>query len=143
METGFIEPTDASAAAMFKRGLQGEVLMLNLLRFREQADYSDFPELAPQQPLTGYGAYKKYMAHAGPLLERRGGEVLVAGEGGNYFIGPQDEQWDMVLLVRYPDQATFLAFASDEEYLAGLGHRTAALADSRLLPIKPKGPAAN
>lgn len=28
-----------------------------------------------------------------------------------------------------------LAFASNPGYLAGLGHRTAALADSRLLPV--------
>jgi hypothetical protein len=28
-----------------------------------------------------------------------------------------------------------MAFASNQEYLAGLGHRTAALEDSRLLPL--------
>jgi hypothetical protein len=31
--------------------------------------------------------------------------------------------------------ADFMAFASDKEYLAGVGHRTAALEDSRLLPL--------
>jgi hypothetical protein len=29
----------------------------------------------------------------------------------------------------------FLAFASHDAYLAGLGHRTAAVEDSRLLPL--------
>ena len=29
-----------------------------------------------------------------------------------------------------------MAFAEHEAYLAGLGHRTAALADSRLLPLE-------
>lgn len=31
--------------------------------------------------------------------------------------------------------ASFLAFATNKEYLAGIGHRTAALEDSRLLPL--------
>jgi hypothetical protein len=31
--------------------------------------------------------------------------------------------------------ADFMAFASDKEYLAGVEHRTAALEDSRLLPL--------
>ena len=31
--------------------------------------------------------------------------------------------------------ADFMAFASNEAYLAGIGHRTAALEDSRLLPL--------
>jgi hypothetical protein len=31
--------------------------------------------------------------------------------------------------------ASFLAFASDQSYLLGMGHRTAALEDSRLLPL--------
>ena len=32
----------------------------------------------------------------------------------------------------------FMAFATNQGYLAGIGHRTAAVADSRLLPIIPK-----
>ncbi len=43
--------------------------------------------------------------------------------------------WDLVLLVRQRDVQTFLAFAEHEDYLAGIGHRTAALADSRLYPL--------
>jgi hypothetical protein len=30
---------------------------------------------------------------------------------------------------------SFMAFASNPKYLAGIGHRTAAISDSRLLPI--------
>jgi hypothetical protein len=39
------------------------------------------------------------------------------------------------MLVRQSSVASFLAFASHDAYLAGLGHRTAALEDSRLLPL--------
>jgi len=138
MLKGYIEPTEQSAVAMFKRELKGEVVMLNLLRFRAQADYSASPQLASDQPLSGAEAYKKYMAHAGPILVRKGGELLFVGDAGAFFIGPPEERWDLALLVKYPSQETFLAFASDEEYLAGIGHRTAALEDSRLLPLQPR-----
>jgi hypothetical protein len=57
------------------------------------------------------------------------------GDGGPFLIGPPDERWDMAMLVRQQTVGSFLAFANDEEYVAGLGHRTAALADSRLLPL--------
>lgn len=39
------------------------------------------------------------------------------------------------MLVRQKDVAAFLAFASHGPYLAGMGHRTAASEDSRLLPL--------
>ncbi|HEV7137629.1 MAG TPA: hypothetical protein VGN43_13415 [Steroidobacteraceae bacterium] len=41
----------------------------------------------------------------------------------------------MAMLVCQSSAASFLAFASHDAYLAGLGHRTAALEDSRLLPL--------
>jgi len=40
------------------------------------------------------------------------------------------------MLVEQSSTAAFLAFASNGEYLAGIGHRTAALEDSRLLPLQ-------
>ena len=42
------------------------------------------------------------------------------------------------MLVRQASAAAFLSFAQDAAYLAGLGHRTAALEDSRLLPLKTR-----
>jgi hypothetical protein len=39
------------------------------------------------------------------------------------------------MLVRQSSFASFIAFASNQAYLAGIGHRVAALEDSRLLPI--------
>jgi hypothetical protein len=40
------------------------------------------------------------------------------------------------MLVRQSSVQSFLAFASNQTYLAGMGHRTAALEDSRLLPLE-------
>lgn len=71
-----------------------------------------------------------------PHLEASGGRVLFFGRSGNFLIGPQHERWDAALLVQQSSVAAFMAFASHEPYLAGLGHRTAALEDSRLLPLE-------
>lgn len=109
--------------------------MLNLLRFREKADYSRTPELSPRSPIAGEAAYRLYMDHTLPFLTASGGEILFYGEGGQFLIGPSDERWDRALLVRQSSLASFMEFASHKGYLAGIGHRLAALEDSRLLPL--------
>ena len=131
----YLDPTQAQGQAFFTRGIAGAVVMLNLLRFRDSADYSQTPALMPNSPITGEEAYRLYMDHTLPYLRAAGGEVLFYGRGGRYFIGPENERWDAVMLVRQSSVASFLAFASNQEYLAGIGHRTAALEDSRLLPL--------
>jgi hypothetical protein len=131
----YLDPTDDSVRRLFQRRIAGPVTMVNLLRLREWADYSAFPELAPPAPITGRDAYDRYIAHTLPFLTATGGSVQFIGAGGPTLVGPDDERWDVVLLVRQASVADFLAFATDEAYLAGIGHRTAALEDSRLLPV--------
>ena len=135
MTERFLDVSPEAGAALFARNISGAVTMLNLLRFREVADYSAHPELRPDEPISGAAAYQKYIDHTLPFLKESGGELVFLGKGGQYLIGPQDEQWDLVMLVRQNSLADFMAFSSNEEYLAGIGHRTAALEDSRLLPI--------
>ena len=130
-----LEPTQEAGRLFFSRNVQGPVVMLNLMRFRSVADYSAAPEMAPASPISGEAAYKLYMDHTLPFLLRSGGEVLFYGKGGSSLIGPTDERWDAAMLVRQSSIASFLAFASDREYLLGMAHRTAALEDSRLLPL--------
>ncbi len=134
--TMFLTPTPEAIADLAERGITGTVTMLNLLRFRDIADYTDFPELAPSEPISGRHAYGIYSAHTMPLLTEVGGKPIFAGEGGALLIGPSDANWDRVLLVQYPNLAAFLAMTQSSQYRAGAGHRTAALADSRLLPIE-------
>lgn len=131
----YLDPSDATAVAFMQRNLSGPVTMLNLLRLREQADYAEHPELAPEQPISGRAAYRKYIEHTLPYLRQSGGELTYLGDGGDYLIGPEGEGWDLVMLVRQTSVEAFFAFATDEGYLAGIGHRTAAVRDSRILPL--------
>lgn len=131
----FIDPTDDSVGRLLQRGIVGPVTMLNLLRFRDWADYSTFPDAAPRQPITGRDAYDHYITHTMPFLTATGGSVAFFATGGHHLVGPPEERWDLVMAVTQASVQDFLAFASDEAYLAGVYHRTAALEDSRLLPL--------
>jgi uncharacterized protein (DUF1330 family) len=134
----YLEPTMESGRAFMMRGLRGPVVMLNLLRFRTVADYARSPELVPPAPITGAEAFQKYIEHTLPFLHESGGELLFLGDGGNFLIGPQTERWDSAMLVRQKSADSFVAFNSNAAYLAGLAHRTAALEDSRLLPLSER-----
>ncbi|HEX6899020.1 MAG TPA: DUF1330 domain-containing protein [Thermoanaerobaculia bacterium] len=138
-KTSYLEPTQESGRAFVTRGIAGLVVMLNLLRFRDVADYSATPELAPAEGISGEQAFRLYVAHTMPYLEASGGELVFFGKGGHFLIGPTEERWDAVMLVRQRSVSDFVAFASNTEYLQGMGHRTAALEDSRLLPIVEEG----
>lgn len=116
----------------------GKVVMLNLLKFKEKADYTDLELLKPEKEISGKEAYKLYMKHTLPEIEKAGSQVLFFGTSNNFLIGPESESWDMVLLVEHQSVAKFMEFAQSENYLKTAGHRTAALEDSRLLPITEK-----
>jgi len=134
-QASYLEPTQAAGRDLMQRAIAGEVVMLNLLRLRRLADYSANPELAPETPISGAQAYDRYIAHTLPHLRAGGGELLFLGEGGPLLIGPEGERWDRAMLVRQSSVSAFMAFATNTAYAAGLGHRTAAIEDSRLLPL--------
>ena len=48
-----------------------------------------------------------------------------------------DEQWDDALLARYPSRDAFVDMQKSPTYQAALPHRTAGLADTRLVFITP------
>ena len=135
MNDGYLEPTMESATALVTSGHEGPFLMLNLLKFREVADYSAAPALRPDAQISGSDAFDLYVAATLPHLENSGGALLLNAPAAKWFIGPAGDQWDRVMLVRQTSVNGFLGWAEHEAYLDGIGHRMAALLDSRLLPI--------
>lgn len=110
------------------------VVMLNLLRFRDQAAYDD-----PAEACSGREAYKRYSQTSLQTIAAVGGSVIFSGKAHPSLLAPPGESWHQVFLVRYPSPAAFRAMMAMPEYQACVRHRTAALADSRLLPITPYG----
>lgn len=130
----YLDVTDVAGRDFMMRGISGPLVMLNLLRFRAEADYSAAPQLAPSVPISGRDAFMLYFDHTLPFLQGGGGSVEYLGDGGPWLIGPAGERWDAVMLIRQTSVEAFIAWNGDAAYLAGIGHRTAALEDSRLLP---------
>lgn len=106
----------------------GPVVMINLLRYAEWA--------SDGSGRTGREAYGDYGAAVIPMVLALGGSIELMGEVAPSFIAPADEEWDDVVLIRYPNRAAFVAMVSSAEYQAVMHHRTAGLADSRLFPIR-------
>ncbi|HZX19230.1 MAG TPA: DUF1330 domain-containing protein [Pseudomonas sp.] len=131
-----INPSPAQLAA-FTADVADDtpLLMLNLLRFQPQASYASDSSHAP---CSGREAYARYSQTALRKVRGVGGEVQVMAAAQAALIAPADERWDELLLVRYPSKAAFLSMLADPEYRAATEHRTAALADSRLIATTPR-----
>jgi hypothetical protein len=130
-----LAPAQPPGRGFIMRGLEGEVVKLDLLRLLDVADYSATPELVPATPISGAEAFNRYIPHTPPLLRDSGGELRFLVRGGSRLIGPESKRRDLVMLVSQRRVQSFLAFAQHEACLAGIGHRTAAIEDSLLLPL--------
>jgi uncharacterized protein (DUF1330 family) len=130
-----IEPSPAQFERLASSDDDGPVLMLNLLRFKDHADGIDAAD-----GISGAEAYARYGGAVAPFLERVGGRLVLAAQPQESVIGPEEGEWDLVLLVEYPSRTAFLRMVTDPEYLQIHQHRAAALSDSRLIACKPPGP---
>ncbi len=113
---------------------KGKIVMLNLLKFREKADYTKLEQIKPDQTISGEEAYKLYMKMTLPELDKAGSRIIYYGKSNSFLIGPDSEKWDAILIVEHESVLKFMEFAKNEDYLKNAGHREAALDDSRLLP---------
>jgi uncharacterized protein (DUF1330 family) len=126
-----VEPTAAQMQRLLQEiGQPGPVVMINLLRYRERADY---PSGFEATPCSGREAYQRYGAVAMAKVAEVGGKILWMGAVKASVIAPEGEEWDDAILVQYPSRAAFVEMVSRPDYRAAAPHRTAALADSRLL----------
>ncbi len=71
-----------------------------------------------------------------PHLEKAVSRILFYGSSSHCLIGSETEQRHAVLLVEHQSAESFISCTQNKDYLQNLGHRTAALEDARLLPIK-------
>ena len=131
MSTRTIDPTSGDLTRIVATvAADTPVTMLNMLRFSVQAAY---PATDDAEPCSGRDAYARYSRQALAHVRAVGGEPVVIAEVLGRFIGPDNEDWDEMLLVRYPSLSAFLAMIGNPDYQAATIHRTAALADARLI----------
>ncbi|MFF7652136.1 DUF1330 domain-containing protein [Streptomyces sp. NPDC007983] len=118
-----IEIDDRALDTLLAEDPGGPVVMLNLLRFR---------------PDGGRESYRRYAEALGPAINARYGvQVEYLGDGGRALVAEDGQEWDMVLLVRYPNRQAFVDMIRDPEYQAASRFRSEALVESVLQPTVP------
>ncbi|KRS13088.1 hypothetical protein XM53_08010 [Roseovarius atlanticus] len=131
---GHIDPTKERFALFREMDRPGPVHMLNLIRLRPVAAYEDGTQA------TGAEAYAAYGRDSTPVLRDLGGRIVWAGQPELMLIGPADEAWDIAFIAEYPSVAAFVGMLRDPEYRKAVRHRQAAVADSRLIRMRPGVP---
>ena len=135
MNNKYINATEVNGKEFYLDFLQkGKIVMLNLLKFKLKANYTNLQLIQPQKGITGEEAYKLYTDNTLEELNKIGSRILFYGENKNFLIGPDSEKWDAVLLVEHHSVQKFMEFSQSKAYLNNVRHRTAGLEDSRLLP---------
>lgn len=119
-----VYPPGHQAMAFFGAPEDGPFVMVNLLKFRDSAEY---PDGSPSD-LTGQQAYALYGAAVSKLIHDLGGRIRFSGRVTSLLLGEVDELWDAVALAEYPSLAAFQAMATSPEMHAIEHHRVAGLA---------------
>jgi hypothetical protein len=97
----------------------GPFYMVNLIKFREKADYADGRET----DLTGREADALYAPFE--FLKEIGAEVVFAADVEANLISLEGTQWEQIGIVRYPSRALFFQMTQDEEFQARAIHKDA------------------
>lgn len=122
-----VDPERTQFEAFKKLPRDIPIMMLNLVRLRDQAVYAD------GRVATGKEAYEAYGRESALVFRRVGGEILWRGDPELTLIGPLDERWDLIFVARYPTAGAFLEMVTDSIYREAVQHRQAAVHDSRLI----------
>jgi uncharacterized protein (DUF1330 family) len=124
---GYIDPERDQFNAFKALPRDVPVMMLNLVKYRDKAQYED------GRDATGAEAYAAYGRESAPVFERVGGEIIWRGKPEVMLIGPFEKQWDEIFVARYPTAGAFLEMVTDPVYREAVKHRQAAVEDSRLI----------
>ena len=116
-------PSDAQLAGFGESPEKGPIHMVNLLKFREKAEYADGRETA----LTGEEAYALYGQGVYELLQKHGGGLLFSGDVSRLMLGEVADLWDRVAIAYYPSRQAMLDMIPSEAYLEIAAHREAGL----------------
>jgi uncharacterized protein (DUF1330 family) len=126
-------PTAERIAGLTADASGERIVMLNLLKFRERAQYAD----GRATELTGREAYLLYGDKMQQLVEREGGRIIFSGEVMSLVIGTVEDMWDVAALVEYPSSAAFARIVTSPEVAAIGVHRAAGLAGQLLIRVAP------
>jgi len=117
-----IDPRGADLKRLLTEDDGGPFVMLNLLRFGEGKREQ----------------YDEYVRRASEFVTRYGGESIYYGDGSTALVAEPGQEWDAVVLVRYPSRAAFSRMVADPEYQTVSHLRIGALTEAVLKATIPR-----
>lgn len=108
----------------------GPVWMVNLMKYRDRAEYADGRETT----LTGREADDAYAPV--DVLAELGAEVVFFGDVDSQLLG-DEPTWDRVAVVKYPTRRSFIDMQSRPDFQALHPHKEAGMEQTIILGTQP------
>ena len=108
---------------MLEPGPTGPIFMVNLLKFKEKAEYKD----GRATTLSGRDAYMVYGKAVAELLPKFGGRGIFVGDVTFLALGQVEELWDEVAIATYPNRKALIEMSMSAEWREISVHREAGL----------------
>ncbi len=122
IDTNHITVMPGQFQELIELPINGPFQMLNLLKFKEEVEGTS---------LSGAQAYAEYMQAVMPFIEKSKAKLIYQGKPVLTCIGPDEKEWDKILILEYTNKKSFLEMITADGYPAEM--RSRALEDSRLI----------
>jgi len=99
-----VRPNEEQIAGFLEPGPEGPIYMVNLLKFKDKAEYEDGRETN----LSGEEAYAIYGSAVSKLLTEFGGAAMFSASVERLMLGEVEELWDKVAIAMYPSRAAMM-----------------------------------
>ena len=131
-----VNPSSERIKQFFGDEEDGPFVMVNLLKFKDKAEYPDGRET----DLTGEQAYALYGAAVAEILQKLGGGAMFSAEVERLMLGEVEELWDRVAIAMYPSRQAMMDMMQSPEYQEISVHRSAGLAGQlNIETVNPAG----
>ena len=118
-----VMPNDDQMAEFLETGNDEPIYMVNLLKFKDKAEYPDKRET----DLSGKEAYAIYAEEVQHHLAKVGAKSIFGASVKRLMLGEVEELWDSVAIATYPNRKAMLKMISDPDYIKSAQHRVAGL----------------
>jgi uncharacterized protein (DUF1330 family) len=118
-----VHPSKEQMEGFLEAGHEGPIYMVNLLKFRQSANYEDGRDC----DLSGAQAYAIYGRAVAELVRDLGGAMVFSGNVSRLMLGEVEDLWDQVAIVMYPSRAAMLDMVVSDAYRDIAVHRDAGL----------------
>jgi uncharacterized protein (DUF1330 family) len=119
-----VVPNKEQIEGFMQPGKDGPIYMVNLLRFKDRAEYEDGRETK----LSGREAYGLYATAVAELLQEFGGGAMFFADVESLLLGEVEDLWDEVAIAQYPSRQAMLEMMMSPTMQEIAKHRAAGLA---------------